>query len=100
MHEAEPSAAVPYYEDMAPSTGALPPRAWWPVSDARRVGLGGAWRFRLSAGAEAADDAFARPGYDAARWDVLPVPSHWPLEGHGRPAYTNVRYPFPVDPPH
>ena len=22
------------------------------------------------------------------------------MQGHGRPAYTNVRYPFPVDPPH
>jgi beta-galactosidase len=100
MHEAEPSAAVPYYEDMAPGTGALPPRAWWPASDARRVGLGGAWRFRLSATAQAEDDSFARPGYDAARWDVLPVPSHWPLQGYGQPAYTNVRYPFPVDPPY
>ncbi|SHN30644.1 glycoside hydrolase family 2 TIM barrel-domain containing protein [Actinacidiphila paucisporea] len=100
MHEAEPSAAVPYYEDMAPGSGALPPRAWWAVSDARRVGLGGAWRFRLSATAEAEDDSFARPGYDAAHWDVLPVPSHWPLQGHGQPAYTNVRYPFPVDPPY
>ncbi|CAG6396326.1 DUF4981 domain-containing protein [Streptomyces cocklensis] len=100
MHEAEPSAAVPYYEDMAPGTGALPPRAWWAVSDARRVGLGGAWRFRLSPTAEAEDDSFARPGYDAARWDVLPVPSHWPLQGHGQPAYTNIRYPFPLDPPY
>ena len=27
------------------------------------------------------------------------MPSHWQLAGHGRPAYTNVRYPFPVDPP-
>jgi beta-galactosidase len=28
------------------------------------------------------------------------VPSHWQLHGHGAPAYTNVAYPFPVDPPH
>jgi hypothetical protein len=27
------------------------------------------------------------------------VPSHWLLHGHGAPAYTNVAYPFPVDPP-
>ena len=32
-------------------------------------------------------------------WDEIPVPSHWQLEGHGRPQYTNVAYPFPVDPP-
>ena len=32
-------------------------------------------------------------------WVTLPVPSHWQLHGYGAPAYTNVRYPFPVDPP-
>ncbi|BBB01257.1 putative beta-galactosidase [Actinacidiphila reveromycinica] len=119
MHEA-PSGPLPYYEDPGPGTGALPPRAWTAVSDARRVDLGGAWRFRLSPTADGADDAFARPGFDASGWDVLPVPSHWPLHGlgggagerdggvpgarggtpdYGRPAYTNIRYPFPIDPP-
>ncbi|MEV6006600.1 glycoside hydrolase family 2 TIM barrel-domain containing protein [Streptomyces sp. NPDC051976] len=95
---------------MSPGSGALAPRAWWAVSDARRVNLGGAWRFRLSATATAEDDSFARPGFDASRWGVLAVPAHWPLQGQslgngpgpgsGRPAYTNVRYPFPVDPPY
>ena len=28
------------------------------------------------------------------------MPSHWQLHGYGAPAYTNVRYPFPVDPPY
>ncbi|HEY3477727.1 MAG TPA: glycoside hydrolase family 2 TIM barrel-domain containing protein, partial [Streptomyces sp.] len=101
---------LPYYEDVSPGSGALPPRAWWAVSDARRVNLGGAWRFRLSATAEAEDDSFARPGFDASRWGLLAVPAHWPLQGQslgtgqghggGQPMYTNVRYPFPVDPPH
>jgi beta-galactosidase len=27
------------------------------------------------------------------------VPSHWQLHGYGAPAYTNVLYPFPVEPP-
>ena len=27
------------------------------------------------------------------------MPSLWQLHGHGKPAYTNVPYPFPVDPP-
>jgi beta-galactosidase len=33
----------------------------------------------------------------------MPVPSHWVLVGDGawgQPAYTNVQYPFPVDPPY
>ena len=28
------------------------------------------------------------------------MPSHWQLHGYGAPAYTNVRYPFPVEPPY
>lgn len=99
MHEALRPAAVPYYEDPSPGTGALPPRAWWSTSDARYVSLNGAWRFRLSGTADAHGDDFARPEFDATRWDLLPVPAHWPLQGHGSPAYTNVVYPFPVDPP-
>ena len=78
--------------------GARPPRAW-PRGDAQVLDLSGAWRFRLSPRAEV-DDGFAAPGFDDAGWDRLPVPSHWQLQGHGAPAYTNVAYPFPVDPPH
>ncbi|HET8952632.1 MAG TPA: glycoside hydrolase family 2 TIM barrel-domain containing protein, partial [Solirubrobacteraceae bacterium] len=48
------------------------------------LSLDGTWAFRLDGGA----------------WGELPVPSHWQLHGHGAPAYTNVAYPFPVDPPH
>ena len=79
--------------------GALPPRAWPGGSDAPSLDLSGDWRFRLSERADA-DDGFAEPGFDDAGWATLPVPSHWQLHGHGAPAYTNVVYPFPVDPPH
>ncbi|NBM20017.1 glycoside hydrolase family 2 TIM barrel-domain containing protein, partial [Streptomyces sp. GC420] len=92
-------AVLPYYEDVAPGTGALPPRAWWARSDAARLSLNGSWRFRLSATADAEDESFALPGFDASAWDEVAVPGHWVLQGHGAPAYTNVRYPFPVDPP-
>ena len=78
--------------------GASPPRAW-PASDAQVLDLSGSWRFRLSPRADA-DDGFADPGFDDTGWATLPVPSHWQLHGYGAPAYTNVVYPFPVDPPH
>ena len=42
----------------------------------------------------------SRADFDDGGWDRLPVPSHWQLHGYGAPAYTNVVYPFPVDPPH
>ncbi|MFE7115448.1 glycoside hydrolase family 2 TIM barrel-domain containing protein [Streptomyces sp. NPDC057654] len=89
----------PYYEDVSPGAGTLPPRAWTAATDAARLRLGGKWRFRLSPSAAACDEDFARPGFDAARWDELPVPAHWSLHGYGAPAYTNTGYPFPVDPP-
>lgn len=33
-------------------------------------------------------------------WTTIQVPGHWQLQGHGRPQYTNVIYPFPVCPPY
>jgi beta-galactosidase len=85
-------------ERLGLGAGALPPRAW-AASDARSLDLSGQWRFRLSPRA-GAGTGFADPSFDDAGWATLPVPSHWQLQGYGAPAYTNVRYPFPVDPPH
>nr|WP_055502594.1 glycoside hydrolase family 2 TIM barrel-domain containing protein [Nonomuraea pusilla] len=85
-------------ETFAPGSGGLAPRAAL-RSDAPSLDLNGTWRFRLSPTAAVPDD-FAQPDHDDSGWAELPVPSHWPLHGHGSPAYTNVVYPFPVDPPH
>ncbi|MFE9610081.1 glycoside hydrolase family 2 TIM barrel-domain containing protein [Streptomyces sp. NPDC006012] len=90
---------VDYVEDVSPGSGALPPRAWYPSSDAASLSLNGSWRFRLSPTADAEDEAFAEPGYDSGGWARLPVPGHWVLQGHGSPIYTNHLFPFPVDPP-
>jgi beta-galactosidase len=89
-----------YVEDVAPGRGTLPPRAWYAASDATSLSLNGRWRFRLSSTADAEDDSFAGPGYDAGDWAEVTVPGHWVLQGHGAPVYTNHLYPFPVDPPH
>ncbi|MFG1705747.1 glycoside hydrolase family 2 TIM barrel-domain containing protein [Nonomuraea sp. M3C6] len=85
-------------ETFTPGSGRLEPRAAL-RSDAPTLDLNGTWRFRLSPTANIPDD-FARPDFDDADWDDLPVPSHWPLHGHGALAYTNVSFPFPIDPPH
>ncbi|MFI6474954.1 glycoside hydrolase family 2 TIM barrel-domain containing protein [Streptomyces sp. NPDC050516] len=92
-------STAPWYEEPSPGTGPLQPRAWFAASDAARLPLNGTWRFRLSPTADGEDTSFAAPGYDASGWAELAVPGHWVLQGHGSPAYTNVRYPFPVDPP-
>ncbi|MFF1449984.1 glycoside hydrolase family 2 TIM barrel-domain containing protein [Streptomyces sp. NPDC058274] len=87
-----------YVEDPAPGHGALPPRAAF-ASDAWALSLNGSWRFLLSASIAAAPDGIDSDDFDDHGWDTIPVPSHWQLQGHGRPAYTNARYPFPVHPP-
>jgi len=61
--------------------------------------LNGAWKFHYAATPPAAPEGFAKPVFDDAAWDTLPVPSCWQLHGYGRPHYTNVIFPFPVDPP-
>lgn len=93
-----------YYESVQPGSGRRPPRSWF-ASDAPRLSLSGAWRFRLSPRADAPTD-FATTGFaersghkSEDEWADLPVPSHWQLHGYGPPAYTNIAYPFPVDPP-
>lgn len=77
--------------------GWLTPRARF-TTDARLLSLNGEWAFRLSASPAVAPDDLADP--DDSDWDRIPVPSSWPMHGHGLPAYTNTRFPFPVDPPH
>ncbi|WP_327180732.1 glycoside hydrolase family 2 TIM barrel-domain containing protein [Streptomyces sp. NBC_01334] len=92
----------PHVSDTAPGRGALRPARSWLHSDAPARSLNGPWRFRLSPTASVAED-FAAEDFDDQSWEDLPVPSHWVLEGdgaHGRPIYTNVQFPFPIDPPH
>jgi len=92
--------SLSWYEDPSPGTGCLPPRSWYAESDAHRLSLNGGWAFRLSERAGSEDESFARPGFDASDWATVAVPGHWVLQGAGgAPAYTNVVYPFPVDPP-
>ncbi|MBM9504261.1 glycoside hydrolase family 2 TIM barrel-domain containing protein [Actinacidiphila acididurans] len=97
-----PSPDTSYVSDPTPGRGALRAARSWLHSDAPSLSLNGPWRFRLSPTARAAED-FAAEGFDDAGWDSIPVPSHWVLQGdgaHGRPIYTNVQFPFPIDPPH
>jgi beta-galactosidase len=89
---------VSYYDDVVPHQGLRAPRAFLHTS-APRLSLDGDWRFRLSPVADVPAD-FVAPDFDDSGWDTIAVPSHWPLRGYGSPWYTNVVYPFPVDPPH
>ena len=62
--------------------------------------LNGNWKFLYVDSPNEAPEDFYEETYDDSDWNDLIVPSHWELNGYGRPHYTNVQYPFPVDPPH
>jgi beta-galactosidase len=86
-----------WFERPAPSSAAEPARAW-PAGDAPRLALDGDWRFRFHQRADGPLE-FTDPAFDDSGWARLPVPAHWQLHGYGAPAYTNISYPFPLDPP-
>lgn len=100
-----PLPSLDYVTAISPGSGKrVPPRAHLP-SDADALNLCGDWAFRLYPTAADANDeaAAAQVDFDDAGWDRIDVPSHWVLRGDGnwgRPVYTNVVYPFPIDPPH
>ncbi len=61
--------------------------------------LNGDWRFNWSAKpADRPADFFTADFQDAA-WGTIPVPSNWEMQGHGKPLYSNIIYPFPKDAP-
>jgi len=81
-----------------PGTGSIAPRARF-TSGLPELSLNGDWRFLLSGSVEAAPLDVGSESFDDGDWSTIPVPSSWPMLGHGKPAYTNVQFPFPVDPP-
>lgn len=61
--------------------------------------LNGQWKFHYSPTVAEVPQGFYEDAFDVSAWAELPVPSNWQMHGYGYPHYTNVQYPFPVDPP-
>ncbi|MGN6725963.1 MAG: glycoside hydrolase family 2 TIM barrel-domain containing protein [Tepidisphaeraceae bacterium] len=63
--------------------------------------LNGVWRFQHLPHPGLVPAGFEADSFDdsAAGWADLPVPSNWQMHGYDIPVYTNVNYPYPVDPP-
>ncbi len=65
----------------------------------RLIPLNGTWQFHYALTVQESPDDFHKPAFDASAFASIAVPSCWQLQGFGKPHYTNVQYPFPVDPP-
>ncbi|AIY03219.1 glycoside hydrolase family protein [Arthrobacter sp. PAMC 25486] len=96
-------AANPYrdildLENPGPGHGSIRPRAHV-ASGLPTLSLNGDWRFNFAPSLAEAPEGVETEAFDDATWGTLPVPSNWNFHGHGAPAYTNVQFPFPLDPP-
>ncbi len=63
------------------------------------LSLNGDWKFKFSMKPEDRPQDFYKNNADLSNWDTIKVPSNWQLAGYGTPIYTNVGYPFKIDPP-
>jgi beta-galactosidase/beta-glucuronidase len=67
-------------------------------SSVRYASLNGTWDFAYAQTVMDLPQGY-ESGSTQIAWDSMPVPSCWQLHGYGKPNYTNVIYPFPIDPP-
>lgn len=91
-------------ESTEPGWNTLPARAHF-QTDALTQNLNGMWRFRWL---PRLADRLAKPVFAASDTDSIPVPASFVMphldrfltQPHGKPIYTNVQFPFPIDAPH
>ena len=103
-----------YYEDLKMlHENTMPARAYYiPASgrmdslvenreDSDRIQmLNGKWKFCYYKSVYELEDAFYAPDYDISAYNTINVPGAWQMEGYDLHQYTNIRYPFPFDPPY
>ncbi len=84
-----------YYEDpQKTSENRLKPRSYYiPDNSDGYTLLNGVWRFKYYA-----RDIDVQK--NISDWAQIDVPSCWQARGYESPNYTNIDYPFPVDPPY
>lgn len=90
--EAPRNTAMPYPNSQSAMRGQRLSSSWAKV-------LNGNWKFHWSPDPDSRPADFFKPDYDISKWNTIPVPSNWQMQGYGSPLYTNVTYPFHKDPP-
>jgi len=77
-----------------------------PARSPRFLLLNGDWRFLWVRNPFETPAGFEQPGFQDEGWDTIPVPSNWQVVGanegrpYDRPFFSNIKMPFPADPPH
>ena len=66
----------------------------------RMLLLNGTWKFQYFNSIYDIQDSFFEKNYDTENFDEIQVPSVWQMAGYDTHQYTNIRYPFPFDPPY
>ena len=62
--------------------------------------LNGTWKFQYFNSIYDIKDSFFEKNYNTKNFDEIQVPSVWQMAGYDTHQYTNIRYPFPFDPPY
>ena len=66
----------------------------------RYLSLNGTWKFNLVSEPKLRPTTFFQEGFDVSKWDNIPVPSNWEMQGYDHPIYCNVEYPHANTPPY
>lgn len=62
--------------------------------------LNGVWKFQYYKSVYDLKEEFYRTSFNTKDFDDITVPGVWQIAGYDSPQYTNIRYPFPFDPPY
>ena len=103
-----------YYEDLSVlHENTMPARAYYIPASKRMDNLvehreesdrmqllNGTWKFQYFNSIYNIKDSFFEKNYDTENFDEIQVPSVWQMAGYDTHQYTNIRYPFPFDPPY
>jgi len=63
------------------------------------LSLNGTWKFNWVYKPDERPVDFYKTNFDVSGWDDIQVPGNWEMMGYGTPIYTNIKYPFPKNPP-
>ncbi len=90
----------PYHSTLLPYQDVASAKTFDKSKSSFYKSLNGTWKFKWVKTPVLVPDNFFQPNYSTASWDNISVPGNWQLQGnYDRPIFTNIKHPFPADPP-